>query len=103
MTGASSQGSVQSGKVIDISNAGSMDQGAAMSSSGSGMSGTAASGASGASGTNSTVGTPAVITVLFDNGTQARYAVDQQPEIPFATGDSVKVITDKDGITIFSP
>jgi ribosomal protein L21E len=87
---ASAQGQVQSGKIVAIEIPGAVDPSMA-SSSGGGASGTVAS------------STPAVITVLFEDGTQSMYGMEQQPAAQFGVGDPVQIITDGSGITIVSP
>jgi hypothetical protein len=88
---ASAQGQVQSGTIIAIVPAAAVDSSAAASSSGNGASGSAAS------------SEPAVVTVLFSDGTRGNYSIEQQPAAAFAVGDPVKIVTDSNGIVILSP
>jgi hypothetical protein len=65
-----------------------------------GMEGSSGEGASGTSAGSE----PILITVLFADGTQGSYAIDQQPVEAFAVGDLVQIVTDSKGITtIVSP
>jgi hypothetical protein len=88
---ASARGQVQSGKIVAIEIPGAVVDPSVASSSGDSASGTVASSA------------PAVITVLFEDGTQGMYGMQQQPAAGFGVGDPVQIITDGSGITIVSP
>jgi len=64
-----------------------------------GMGATSGMGAAGASASSE----PTFITVLFSDGTQGRYSMDQKPADAFVVGDPVQIITDSQGTTIMSP
>jgi hypothetical protein len=87
---ASDQSSAQLGKVAAVETVAVIDQSTLETSSGSSATVTTVSGG------------PDIVTVLFSDGTEGRYAIKEQAA-PFQIGQPVAVVKSGDGFTMLSP